>query len=60
MDILNKFETKTQNLTLSWRRYLPYRNQPFDLFCKLMDWFLYDRELRHERIKEERKKIPKI
>ena len=33
------------NLTLSWRRSLSYRNQ-----CKSMDWSLYDRNLRHERV----------
>ena len=33
------------NLTLSWRRSLSYRNQSADLFCKSMDWFLYDRDL---------------
>ena len=37
------------SLPLSWRRSLSQRNQPIDLLCKLMDWFLYDRDLRHER-----------
>ena len=37
-------------LTLSWRRPLSYRNQSIDLLCKLMDWFLYDNGLRHERV----------
>ena len=37
-------------LTLSWRSFLSYRNQSIDLFCKSMNWFLYDRGLRHERI----------
>ena len=36
--------------TLSWRRSLSYRNQSIDLHRKSMDWFLYDRELRHERV----------
>ena len=36
-------------LTLSWRRSLPYRNQFIDLFCKSMDWFLYDIDLCYER-----------
>ena len=26
------------------------RNQSIDLLCKSMDWFLYDRSLRHERV----------
>ena len=38
-------------LTLSWRRPLSYRNQSIDLQSKSMDWFLYDRGLRHERVK---------
>ena len=38
------------NLTLSWRRPLSYRNQPIDLLCKSMDWFLYDNGLPHERV----------
>ena len=38
-------------LTLSWRRPLSYRNQSIDLLCKSMDWFLYDKILRHERVK---------
>ena len=38
-------------LTLSWRRPLSDRNQPIDLLCKSMDWFLlYDNGLRHERV----------
>ena len=37
-------------LTLSWRRSLPYRNQSFDLVCKSRHWFLYDRDRRHERV----------
>ena len=38
-------------LTLSWRRSLSYRNQSIDWLCKSMDWFLYDNDLPHERIK---------
>ena len=37
-------------LTLTWRS-LSYRNQSTDLQRKSTDWFLYDRELRHERVK---------
>ena len=40
----------TVMLTLSWRRSLSYKNQSIGLL-KSMDWFLYDRNLRHERIK---------
>ena len=39
-------------LTFSWRRCLSYRNQFIDLLCKSMFWFLYDRHLRHERVRE--------
>ena len=38
-------------LTLSWRRPLSYRSQSIDLLRKLMDWFLYDTGIRHERVK---------
>ena len=38
-------------LTLSWRKFLSYRNQSIDLFCKSMNQFLYNRNLRHERFK---------
>ena len=38
------------HLTLSWRRPLSYRNQSTDLQSKSMDWFLYDNDLRHERV----------
>ena len=37
-----------RSLTLSWRSSLSYRNQTIDLFCKLIDWFLYDKDVRHE------------
>ena len=33
---------------------LSYRNQFIDLLFKSMDWFLYDRDLRHERVKGSR------
>ena len=38
-------------LTLSWRRPLSYRNQSIGLQNKSMDWFLYNNGLRHERVK---------
>ena len=28
---------------------LSYRNQSIDLLCKSLDWFLYDRDLHHEK-----------
>ena len=37
-------------LNLSWRRFLLYRNQSIDLQKKLMDWLLYDKNLRRERV----------
>ena len=36
------------SFTLSWRRSLSYRNQSINFLCKSFDWFLYDRDLRHE------------
>ena len=30
---------------------MSYRNQYNDLLCKSMDWFLFGRDLRHERVK---------
>ena len=40
-----------QGLTLSRRRSLSYKNQSIDLQSKSVDWFLYGRDLRHERAK---------
>ena len=37
--------------TLSWRRSLSYRNQFIELQSKSMDWFLYDSNLRHEKVR---------
>ena len=39
---------------------LLYRNQPIDLHSKLMDWFLYDRDLRHERVNARYKKSQEL
>ena len=39
------------HLTLSLRWCLSYKNQSIDLLCISMDWFLYDRDLHHERVK---------
>ena len=36
-------------LNHSWRKFLSQRNQSID--CKSIDWFLNDRDLRHERLK---------
>ena len=38
-------------LILLWRGSLSYRNQSIDLLCKSMNWFFYDRDLRHENFK---------
>ena len=48
----DRFQRSTHgiNLTFSWRRSLTYRNQSTDFHSKSMDWFLYDRDLRHERV----------
>ena len=39
-------------LTVLWRRSLSYRNQSIDLQSKLLDWFLYDRDLSNKRVKQ--------
>ena len=45
-ELAHEFEA----LTFSWRRSLSYRNQFIDFQSKSMDWFLYDRDLRRERV----------
>ena len=45
-------------LTLSCQRYLLHRNQFSNFHSKSMDWFLYDRDLRHLRVKNT-SKIPR-
>ena len=51
----NSFLLKVFNttLTLSRRRPLSYRNQSIDLLLKSVDWFLYDNDLRHKRVKKD-------
>ena len=39
------------SFTLLWRRFLLYRNQPINLLSQSMDWFLFDRDLRHKKLK---------
>ena len=41
----------TGSKTLSQRRSLSYRNKSIDLQSKSMGWFLYDWNLRYERVK---------
>ena len=38
-------------MNLLWRRSLSNRNQSIDLQSKFFDWFLYHRDIRHERVK---------
>ena len=33
------------------KKVLSYKNQPIDLQSKLIDWFVYDRNLCHEAVK---------
>ena len=48
----NTWKNNLKALTLSWRRFLSYRNQSIDLQYKSMDWFLYHRNFRRcERVK---------
>ena len=44
------FDLFLPTLTLSQWGHLWYRNQSTDLLSKSMDWFLYDRDLRRERV----------
>ena len=39
-----------KHLTLSWRRSLSYRNQSTDFLGKSIDWFLYNKDPRYERV----------
>ena len=39
-------------LTLSLQMFLSYRNQSIDLRSKSIDWNLYDKGLRHERVNQ--------
>ena len=39
-------------LTLSSRKFLSYRNQSTDFPCKPIDRFLYDTDLRYERVSQ--------
>ena len=43
--------TLVNPLTFSWRRFLSYKNHSIDLRSKSKNWFLYDKDLRHEIIK---------
>ena len=47
-------------LTLSWRKPLSYRNQSTDLQSKSIDWFLYNNDLRHERVNNIGLRIPAL
>ena len=47
----NLITNYTFSLTLLWWWYLSYRNKSIDLQGKSMEWFLYDKDLRHERVK---------
>ena len=52
--IHGKDYSKNMNITFInsfMREVLSYRNQSIDLLSKSMDRFLYDRGLRHERVK---------
>ena len=49
--VLVKGECKYYLLPFSWCRSLSHRNQFINLESKSMDWFLYNRVLHHERVK---------
>ena len=51
MNISRWIHASSKALILSWRKSLPYRNQSTDLIWKSIVWFLFDKDLRHERVK---------
>ena len=53
LKLSNHLKDNANPLALSWRSSLLYRNQSIDLLCKSMDWFLYDRDLGDERVKDQ-------
>ena len=50
--IYNFSNSNSISVTLSWPRSLSYRKQFIDLLNKSVDWFLYDRDLRNERLNQ--------
>ena len=42
---------ETVSINIPWCRSLSYKNQSTEWLHKSMDWFLYDRDLCHERVK---------
>ena len=50
-EIISDFMYFPNGLTLSLWRSLSCRNQFIDLLSKSTDWFLYDKNLRQERVK---------
>ena len=46
-------EIGMNGVTLSWRRPLSYRNQSIVLQSKSIEWFLYDADFRHEKVKRD-------
>ena len=52
MDVIRVLLLLFLTLNPSWWRSISYRNQSIDLQSKSMDWFLYDADLRHERVKQ--------
>ena len=47
----NCLKSLRKKLTISRWRSPSYRNQSIDMRSKSMEWFLYDRDRRHERVK---------
>ena len=45
-----KTSVEKEDLTVSWQRFLSYRNQSTDLHGKSMEWFLYVKDLLHENV----------
>ena len=58
MSLMKYFINWGMDLILSRRSSLSYTNQFINLRLKSMDWFLYDRNLRLERVKQVGSKTP--
>ena len=50
---MNSFKFNWDNhFTLLWWMFLSYRNKSIDFLAKLIDWFLYDKDFRYERVND--------
>ena len=50
VNFMSSKDNGDKRLTLSWRMCQSYKNHSIDLQGKSMDWFLYSKDHRHERV----------